>query len=165
MKLIKGKSFNMSTEHGSVRSIFFQISDILLLTFNCLDSLFSDIFVNVCHTKLFSDLSHFISFFPRWTVLLVILAKPAMNEIFLVLVSYVIIVTFIIIEICTFFATNNRYIEHLINKILENGYDHWEKFLEIVCMSKADSNDWIVLICKFSAIHFSFPFWNFQQLR
>lgn len=44
------------------------------------------------------------------TVLLAILSKPAMNEIFLVLVSYVIIITFLAIEICLFFAGSNRYV-------------------------------------------------------
>lgn len=41
-------------------------------------------------------------------VLLGILSKPAMNEIFLVLVSYVIILTFLAIEICIFFAATPR---------------------------------------------------------
>lgn len=41
-------------------------------------------------------------------VLLVVLSKPAMNEIFLVLVSYVIILTFLAIEICIFFAASHR---------------------------------------------------------
>lgn len=42
------------------------------------------------------------------SVLLVVLSKPAMNEIFLVLLSYVIILTFLAIEISLFFATFPR---------------------------------------------------------
>ncbi|XP_031621838.1 adenylate cyclase type 6 [Contarinia nasturtii] len=43
-----------------------------------------------------------------YSILLAVLSKPAMNEIFLVLVSYVIILTFVAIEICIFFAASNR---------------------------------------------------------
>ncbi|XP_055297190.1 adenylate cyclase type 6 isoform X2 [Sitodiplosis mosellana] len=43
-----------------------------------------------------------------YSILLAVLSKPAMNEIFLVLVSYVIILTFLAIEICLFFAAGNR---------------------------------------------------------
>lgn len=42
------------------------------------------------------------------TVTLAVLSKPAMNEIFLVLVSYVIIGTFFIIEICIFYSSSSR---------------------------------------------------------
>lgn len=42
------------------------------------------------------------------SVTLVILSKPAMNEIFLVLVSYVIIATFLAIEITIFYASEDR---------------------------------------------------------
>lgn len=40
--------------------------------------------------------------------MLAVLSKPAMNEIFLVLVSYVIIGTFLAIEICIFYTSTNR---------------------------------------------------------
>lgn len=43
-----------------------------------------------------------------YQVTLAVLSKPAMNEIFLVLVSYVIIGTFFIIEICIFYSSNAR---------------------------------------------------------
>lgn len=43
-------------------------------------------------------------------VLLAVLSKPAMNEIFLVLVSYGIILTFLAIEMCIFFAASDRYV-------------------------------------------------------
>lgn len=42
-------------------------------------------------------------------VTLAVLSKPAMNEIFLVLVSYVIIGTFLMIEICIFYTSGPRY--------------------------------------------------------
>lgn len=41
-------------------------------------------------------------------VTLAVLSKPAMNEIFLVLVSYVIIGTFLMIEICIFYTSGPR---------------------------------------------------------
>ncbi|KAJ6635699.1 Adenylate cyclase type 6, partial [Pseudolycoriella hygida] len=41
-------------------------------------------------------------------ITLAVLSKPAMNEIFLVLISYVIIGTFFIIEICIFYSSNSR---------------------------------------------------------
>ena len=59
--------------------------------------------------QLFPSLTHSLFFsFHIVSVLLAVLSKPAMNEIFLVLVSYVIIITFLAIEICLFFAAGNR---------------------------------------------------------
>lgn len=46
-------SFTTSVEHGSVGSHILRFQGFFLLTFNCRDSLFFDVFVNVFHTKLF----------------------------------------------------------------------------------------------------------------
>lgn len=74
--------------------------------------------VHLLHLKFSTDfyqrnfrlkvLTHKIIFVFSLIVLLGILSKPAMNEIFLVLVSYVIILTFLAIEICIFFAATPR---------------------------------------------------------
>lgn len=50
-----------------------------------------------------------------------------MNEIFLVLVSYVIILTFLGIEICIFFASDNRYVEKHF-KMMKNDCMHKIEF-------------------------------------
>lgn len=67
----------------------------------------------LCITSFWMNFPHLMHFaFGIWiAVLLAVLSKPAMNEIFLILVSYVIILTFLAIEICIFFAASNRYLD------------------------------------------------------
>lgn len=74
--------------------------------------------------KLLNEISFFLFFhtffLESFAVLLAVLSKPAMNEIFLVLVSYVIILTFLAIEICIFFAASNRYLYVYILNVIVN---------------------------------------------
>lgn len=59
-------------------------------------------------------------------VLLAVLSKPAMNEIFLVLVSYVIILTFLAIESCIFFASSNRYVAFNLDVFKDNELNRYK---------------------------------------
>lgn len=116
-----------------------------------LDELYDCFFISIRKSLCFFLPSRFITrFYPffshivNFTVLLAVLSKPAMNEIFLVLVSYVIIFTFLTIETCIFFAASNRYDNDFLPDVLFIYFVHgnWE------CISTAHIINFLSSICK-----------------
>lgn len=90
--------------HVSAQLVPQIVGNCAVFAFNCCWFLIFLIFLSL--------IFNFIYFF-FVAVLLCMLSKPAMNEIFLVLVSYVILGTFLAIEIAVSYAVQPRFVREL----------------------------------------------------